>query len=102
MTSKSIPWYRQFREKYVHAIKFLFSFYVWNFQNNPSSDALKTYEKETLARFIFESNNIEGEGLSLGETNELIIDEFENDDSISSISTNPVFDHRFIKWKNSL
>lgn len=79
MSSKKV-WYDKFRESYTLATRYILTYTYW--KGRPSRETLRTFEKETLARFIFESNNIEKEGLSLGETRELITLELDSDLSL--------------------
>lgn len=68
-TPRSIPWYKRFRDEFSKASR-----YIYAVERIPiKRETLENFDKETLARFIFESNNIEREGLSLGETRELVI-----------------------------
>lgn len=68
-TSK--PWYTQFRKYFILASKYIVAFETW--KEGPNRAAYHNFENETRARFIFESNNIEREGLTLGQTKELVL-----------------------------
>ena len=68
-TPRSIPWYKRFRDEFTKASKYI---HVAG-QRYIKRETLSNFDKETLAHFIFESNNIEKEGLPLGETRELVI-----------------------------
>jgi Fic family protein len=67
---KSIPWYRKFREKFTQAFCLLDQNELGNL--SVKEESIITFDKETKAQFIFESNNIEKEGLSFGETKKLV------------------------------
>lgn len=75
MTSNS-SWYSDIKQTYSTALSLLEG-YLDRINDLPQ-DVVETYEKETLARFIFESNNIERQGLPMGETRELVMSELEN------------------------
>src|SRR6476620_11452341 len=66
---RSIPWYKRFRGEFSKASRYIYAVERISIKR----ETLKNFDKETLARFIFESNNIEREGLPLGETRELVI-----------------------------
>ena len=64
------PWYRYFREEVGRATGFVAA--INDSSQSIPRETYATFEKETLAAFIFESNNLEREGLPLGETRELV------------------------------
>jgi fido (protein-threonine AMPylation protein) len=66
-----LPWYRRYLE-YVKATKFLVKL---SLQKSFSKETIADYQKQTLVKFVFESNNLESEGLSLKDTKELILAE---------------------------
>lgn len=75
--AKSTAWYRQFGEYFTEALGYLEA--IGKSQIDPKQPAIVNFERESLAQFIFESNNLEREGLSLGATKELVLnglDEF--------------------------
>ena len=73
-SKSSRPWYRRFREEFLLASRWM-TVFESNRAGEISRETISVFEQEMLTRFIFESNNIEKEGLSLGETRELILSE---------------------------
>lgn len=68
-TPRSIPWYKRFRDEFSKSLKYIYAMRYVAIKR----ETLDVFDKETLARFIFESNNLEREGLPFGETKELVI-----------------------------
>ena len=66
----SKPWYTQFQKYFLLANKYIAAYRLWSQEQKDAP--LINFENETLARFIFESNNIEREGLPFGQTKELV------------------------------
>jgi hypothetical protein len=69
-STTSKPWYTQFRKYFTLAYRYIVAFETW--EEGPKKAAYENFENETRARFIFESNNIEREGLPFGQTKELV------------------------------
>lgn len=80
---RNTPWYFTYKENFLCALTNIISYNQWN--SKPEKAVIENFEKETLARFIFESNNIEREGLSLGETKKLVLYEFEKESLLKNI-----------------
>lgn len=75
-------WYSNYKENFIDAMKYYHALKEREHNDKLFSDFLKEYEKTLVTEFIFESNFIEREGLSEGETKKLILDEFGNFDDI--------------------
>ena len=68
--SRSVAWYRRFEEYFSKAFLYLLELEFKDmYQANP---AVLNFDRETMAQLIFESNNLEREGLPRGETKELV------------------------------
>jgi len=81
-------WYRRYREFFLRSIAFIYNFESQH--QRYSAPTLATFEKETLTRFIFESNNIEREGLPFGETQKLVLGEIDEDPKVNEMLQNQV------------
>jgi fido (protein-threonine AMPylation protein) len=82
--SKSQPWYDRFNEYFIQGLSFILSLDHW--KNRPPESIFTNFQRETLARFIFESNNIEREGLTFGETKKLVLYDFESIPQVKELS----------------
>lgn len=79
-TLVSTPWYRRFREKFSYACGLLDQYEIMSLKMRESS--IDNFDNETRAQFIFESNSIEKEGLTFGETKKMVFSEYSELDTI--------------------
>lgn len=73
------PWFRKDYENLVEAMEYLYGFrkYMYKSFKDKNNDKiigfLSDYEKTNLYKFVFESNNIEHEGLNENNTEKLVL-----------------------------
>jgi fido (protein-threonine AMPylation protein) len=73
----SVAWYSNHKEYLIDASALLESINVRIYENDQLYEFFNDLFKEYLTKFIFESNNIEKEGLGEGETAKLVFDMIE-------------------------
>ncbi len=72
-----MAWYSDYENYLIEATSLLYSLHQRVPNDNDLLDFFSDLQKEFFTKFIFESNNIEREGLEKGETRKLIFDMFE-------------------------
>lgn len=72
-TNSRKPWYANLSNEFSRASAYIFVLATSRLKL--LNEAFLNFDKESMAEFIFESNNIEREGLSAGETKQLVFSE---------------------------
>lgn len=87
---RNVPWYEKFREEFITATNYIHASEL--IQHEIPEETYANFQKESLARFIFESNNLEREGLPFGETRALVFDGLKDLPKLESSFTDINFD----------
>ena len=71
-------WYKEYKQYFLDAMRYYRALKKRVDSDNLIIDFMKDYEKTLITEFIFESNFIEKEGLSEGETKKLVFENFDD------------------------